>query len=107
MAIDLPNTATRPLAGRRQRNGMAPMIPVPRAPVVRETDRIRVGLRLTESYPLPAGVPDTAEVRRVIARGFELFGRRAWLLVERSGAYRAVESQDDAPGWALVAELRR
>ncbi len=41
------------------------------------------------------------------ADGFASFGRRTWFLVEREGRYRAVETMDDAPGWALIERMKR
>jgi hypothetical protein len=56
--------------------------------------------------PVKALSPEQAR-RKAEERGFALFGQRTWYLVEKAGAFRAVESLDDARGWTLVAEMKR
>lgn len=65
--------------------------------------------KLSELIP-PAPTPEAlSSPARLRAErdGFAQFGKRTWFLVERGGAFRAVESLDDAPGWSLVKEMKR
>lgn len=56
--------------------------------------------------PTPEAMSSPAR-RRAESEGFAMFGKRTWFLVCKGEAFRAVESPQDAPGWQVVAEMRR
>ena len=58
--------------------------------------------------PAPSTAAQSSPARRKPeAEGYANFGKRTWFLVEKAGAFRAVESPGDAPTWTLVQEMKR
>lgn len=89
-------------ARQTYKTGMKPIVPMPR-PTTRTTPSVEA---LTPPAPTLAAQANPARAKAE-AEGYANFGRRTWFLVEREGRYRAVETMDDARGWALVERMKR